>query len=54
MPDFNFEDLLNQFNTDQKKSPTQRLANEWTSVADNAAKLSDRCTKLLEQLNGDN
>ena len=48
MPDFNFEDLLNRFNTDQNQSPLLRLANDWTKISDSAEKLAVRCGKLLE------
>ena len=48
MPDFNFEDLLNKFNTDQNQSPLLRLANDWTKISDSTAALAVRCGKLLE------
>ncbi len=48
MPDFNFEDILNKFNTDQNQSPLLRLANDWTKISDSAAALAVRCEKLLE------
>lgn len=51
MPDFNFEDLLKKFNTDQKQSPLLRLANDWTKIADSAEKLAVRCGKLLGDKN---
>ncbi len=48
MPDFNFEDILNKFNTDQNHSPLLRLANDWTKISDSTAALAVRCEKLLE------
>ena len=51
MPDFNFEDLLNKFNTDQNQSPLLRLANDWMKISDSAEKLAVRCGKLLEDKN---
>lgn len=54
MPDFNFEDLLNEFNTDQNQSPLLLLANDWTKIADNTAALAVRCGKFLEDSYGSN
>lgn len=54
MPDFNFEDILNKFNTDQNQSPLLRLANDWTKISDSAAALAVRCGKLLEDVHGSN
>lgn len=54
MPDFNFEDLLNKFNTDQNHSPLLRLANGWTKISDSAAALAVRYGKLLEDVHGSN
>ena len=54
MDKFNFEDLLNKFNTDQNQSPLLRLANDWTKISDSAAALAVRCGKLLEDVHGSN
>ena len=51
MDKFNFEDLLNKFNTDQNQSPLLRLANDWMKIADSAEKLAVRCGKILEYKN---